>query len=208
MNKFSIILVVFAATFFIAGRACAYNYYSHHYGYFDNYYFGLNAGVADTNPDGVPSISGGTFNLTYGKNYRNNFNDFVVGAGVILGYSSNGSYTIDNFDGRGDNAKAYINSLYYGGFLKGGYAFDNIMPFIKLGIVGYSFGATCTYYGPYGDLYETYSTPLSTEGGLLYGIGVEYMLNRNWGVTAQYFGAALSGGDEVDNFTIGADFNF
>jgi len=200
MRKLSVFLIMLAAVIFMAGRVYAYN------PYYNNFYVSLNGGLAETSPSGLSSKSGGTYNLTFGKNY--NINNIVIGGGAVLGYASNGSYTVDNFDGYGDNATASVDSVYYGIFIKGGYDYDNIMPFVKLGYVGYSFGATYSYSGPYGNYYDTYSTPLTSEGGLLYGAGVEYMFNPNWGVTAQYFGTSLSGGDKVNNFTLGVDFNF
>jgi hypothetical protein len=201
MRKLSVFLIMLAAVIFMAGRVYAYNP-----PYYNNYYVSLNGGLAETSPSGLSSKSGGTYNFTFGKNY--NINNIVIGGGAVLGYASNGSYTVDNFDGYGDNATASVDSVYYGIFIKGGYDYDNIMPFVKLGYVGYAFGATSSYSGPYGNDYASYSTPLASEGGLLYGAGVEYMFNPNWGVTAQYFGTSLSGGDKVNNFTLGVDFNF
>ena len=205
LKKLSILLIMFAAVaIFMAGAG---RVYASSYSNFNDYYISLNGGLAETSPSGLSSKSGGTYNLSFGKNF--NLNRFVIGGGAMLGYSSNGSYTVDNFDGYGDNATASVDSVYYGVFVKGGYAYKNIMPFVKLGYVGYSFGATYSYSGQYYSLYNTsYSTPLTSEGGLLYGAGVEYLITPNWGVTAQYFGASLSGGDKVNNFTIGVDFNF
>ncbi len=203
-KKLSFFLVMLAAVAFFATGAV--RVYASSYSNFNDYYMSLNGGLAETSSSGLSSESGGTYNLSFGKNF--NLNRFVIGGGAMLGYSSNGSYTVNNFDGYGDNATASIDSVYYGVFVKGGYDYKNIMPFVKLGYIGYSFGASYSYSGPYDSYYATYSTPITSEGGLLYGAGVEYLITPNWGVTAQYFGASLSGGDKVNNFTLGVDFNF
>ena len=185
--KLSIFAVLIAAMFLLglsAGRVYASSYY------FNDYYASLNGGLAETSPSGLSSKSGGTYNLSVGKNY--NLNKFVIGGGAVLGYASNGSYTVNT-------VSVSVDSAYYGAFVKGGYAYKNIMPFVKLGYIGYSFNASTSYDS---------SVPLTSEGGLLYGAGVEYMFTPNWGVTAQYFGASLSGGDKVNSFTAGVDFNF
>lgn len=195
-----IIAVLFAAVLSVAGKAFAFS------PYYNNYYVSLNGGIADTSPSGLSSTSGGTYNITLGKNY--NFNNVVIGAGALLGYADNGSYTYNNYDGYGYNVKESLSSAYYGVFVKGGYAFNNIMPFVKLGYIGYSFDYSTSYSGLYGNSYSGYTSPIGSEGGLLYGAGIEYMINPSWGVTAQYFGAALSGSDNINNFTVGIDFNF
>jgi hypothetical protein len=195
-----IVAVMFAAVLSFAGKVYAFS------PYYNNYYVSLNGGIADTSPSGLSSTSGGTYNLTLGKNY--NFNNIVIGAGALLGYADNGSYTYNNYDGYGDNVKESLSSAYYGVFVKGGYAFNNIMPFVKLGYIGYSFNDSTSYSGPYGNYYGGYSSSIGSESGLLYGAGIEYMINPSWGVTAQYFGAALSGSDKINNFTVGIDFNF
>ncbi len=203
-KKLSVFLFMLAAIAFftaVAGRV-----YASSYSNFNDYYVSLNGGLAETSPSGLSSKSGGTYNLSLGKNF--NLNGFVIGGGAVLGYASDGSYTVDNYDGYGDNATASVDSVYYGVFVKGGYAYKNIMPFVKLGYIGYSFGASYSYSGIYGNYYATYSTPLTSEGGLLYGAGVEYLITPNWGITAQYFGTSLSGGDKVNSFTAGVDFNF
>ncbi len=200
-KKLSVFLVMLAAAaIFMAGAGKVYAS-----SYYNDYYVSLNGGLAETSPSGVSSKSGGTFNLSFGKNY--NLNNVVIGGGAILGYASNGSYTVDNFDGYGDNAKVSAHSTYYGIFVKGGYDYNNIMPFVKLGYIGYTFSSSVSYSGPYSNQYASYSAPLSSKGGLLYGAGVEYMFNPNWGVTAQYFGVSLSGG-KINNFTVGIDLNF
>jgi hypothetical protein len=48
----------------------------------------------------------------------------------------------------------------------------NVMPFIKLGYIGYTYDVTYSYSGPYGNLYESGVSPVSSEGGLLYGAGI------------------------------------
>jgi opacity protein-like surface antigen len=155
---------------------------------FNSYYVGINGGFLQTAPSGFSSKSGGTYNLSLGKNF--NINNAVLGGGVMLGYADNGS-----FEG------VSINSVYYGAFVKGGYDINNFMPFVKLGYLGSSFNGSN-------------GAGNSTENGLLYGAGVEYMINTAWGVTAQYLGSSLSGGSNgypnirVNNYTIGVDFNF
>ena len=200
-KKLSFFLVMLAAVAFFATGAV--KVYASSYSNFNDYYISLNGGLTNISSSGLSS--GGTYNLSFGKNFNLN-RRFVIGSGAMLGYSSNGSYTVNNYDGYGDNAKTSIDSVYYGVFVKGGYDYKNIMPFVKLGYIGYSFGASYSYSGP-SNSYATYSTPITSEGGLLYGAGVEYLITPNWGVTVQYFGASLSV-DKVNNFTLGVDFNF
>ncbi|MHB8232497.1 MAG: outer membrane protein [bacterium] len=177
-----IIAVMFGLVLFVSGKAYADNLY------YNNYYVGVNGGVSETAPSGLSSKSGGTYNITLGKNV--NMNNIVIGGGVLLGYANNGNYSGTS-----------VNSVYYGAFVKGGYAFNNIMPFVKLGYIGTSFNASN-------------GGGNSTESGLLYGAGVEYMFNPTWGVTAQYLGTSLSNGSNgfpnirVNNYMIGLDFNF
>ncbi|MHB1661184.1 MAG: outer membrane protein [bacterium] len=174
--------------------------------YFNDFYVSLNGGAVQTSPSGLSSTSGGTVNLSLGKNY--NLGGLVIGGVVNGGYASNGSYTYSNFDGYGDNETASVYSVYYSAAVKAGYAINNFMPFVKLGYIGYSYTETYSYSGPYENYYLSSIAPVSSEGGLMYGAGVEYLFNRTWGVTAQYFGASLSGGDRTNNYTIGIDFNF
>ncbi|MHB1644893.1 MAG: hypothetical protein EVG15_00805 [Candidatus Acididesulfobacter diazotrophicus] len=196
----SVLTLFFALAAFSVKTAFASNLY------YNNYYLGLNGGLASTSLSGISSKSGGTYNLTFGKNF--NINKMIIGGGVFLGYADNGSYSYSN-------ASASLHSAYYGIFLKGGYDYHNIMPFVKLGYIDYAFVGTSntgTYCFDIEGSTEcsnaSYVSNMSSEGGLLYGAGVEYMFNPNWGVTAQYFGGALSGSDKVNNFTIGIDFNF
>ena len=156
---------------------------------FNSYYVGINGGFLQTSPSGSSSKSGGTYNLSLGKDF--NINNAVLGGGVMLGYADNGSF----------GGGVSLNSVYYGAFAKGGYDINNFMPFVKLGYIGTSFNGSN-------------GAGNSTESGLLYGAGVEYMINTVWGVTAQYLGSSLSGGSNgypnirVNNYTIGVDFNF
>lgn len=184
MKKFSIFFIIFAAILFMAGNVYAYN------SYYNNYYIGLNGGVADTSfGHGLSSKSGGTFNLTLGKDFNNN--NIVIGVGALLGYADNGSYSQYNFN---------VHSAYYGAFIKGGYNFQGLMPFVKIGYVGYSYvSSNSSNSNVYG---------VSSKGGLLYGAGVEYMFNPTWGVTVQYLGASLSSSIRENNYLVGIDLNF
>lgn len=196
----AMLALVFSLTLLTAGKASAQG------NYFNDYYISLNGGLIQTSPSGLSSKSGTSFNMSLGKNF--NFNNVVIGLEGTLGYANNGSWTFDNFDGYGDNAKSTLHSVYYAAAIKAGYAFKNVMPFVKLGYIGYTYAVSYSYSGPYGNFYLSYTSPISNEGGLLYGAGVEYMFNRNWGVTAQYFGASLSGSDKTNNYTLGVSFNF
>ncbi len=201
LTTFALMLALaFSTALLYGGKAYAQS------NYFNDYYVGINGGVVQTSPSGLSSKSGGTINMSLGKNF--NFNNFVVGGEATLGYASNGSWTYNNFDGYGDNETSSLYSIYYSAAVKAGYAAGNVMPFIKLGYIGYTYDVTYSYSGPYGNFYESGVSPVSSEGGLLYGAGIEYMFNRNWAVTAQYFGASLSGSDRTNNFTLGMDFNF
>jgi hypothetical protein len=198
---FAIIFVLaFTLTLISGGKAHAQG------NYFNDYYVSLNGGVIQTSPSGLSSNSGGTINMSLGKNF--NFGGLVIGGSANIGYASNGSWAYNNFDGYGDNETSSLYSVYYSAAIKAGYAFKNVMPFVKLGYIGYTYDVSYSYSGPYGNYYGASVSPVSSEGGLLYGAGVEYMFNRNWGVTAQYFGTSLSGSDRTNNYTIGVDFNF
>ena len=100
--------------------------------YFNDFYMSLNGGAVQSTSSGQ-SISGGTVNLSLGKNY--NFGGLVIGGVLNGGYASNGSLTYDNYDGYGDNATASIYSVYYSAAVKAGYAISNFMPFVKLGYI-------------------------------------------------------------------------
>jgi hypothetical protein len=180
MKKLSILFIMLAAILFMAGNVYAYN------SYYNNFYVGLNGGVANTGASGY-SKSGDTFNLTLGKNFNNN--NVIIGVGALLGYTDNGSEY-----GFG------IHSASYGAFLKGGYNFQGLMPFVKLGYIGYTFGVSASN--------SSYYIAAVSESGLLYGAGFEYLFNPNWGLTVQYLGAALSNSIRINNFTVGIDFNF
>ncbi|MHB1755872.1 MAG: outer membrane protein [bacterium] len=169
---------------------------------YSKFYFALNGGIGNTHiGNGFPNKSSGTYNLTFGDNYH--LNNFVIGGGVLLGYADNGSYSYN--DG---SVNAYYNfsvhSVYYGAFLKGGYDFNNITPFVKLGYINYGFVSSNNNNGYYN--YSYYN--VSNEGGLLYGIGVKYSFNPNWGITAQYMGTSLSNSYRVNNYLIGIDYSF
>ena len=198
------VVIVFAFLFSLGGAVHVVKAYAGS-PYFNDFYVSLNGGAVQTTSSGL-SLSGGTVNLSLGKNY--NFGGLVIGGVVNGGYASNGSYTYDNFDGYGDNETASVYSVYYSAAVKAGYAINNFMPFVKLGYIGYSYTETYSYSGPYGDYYLSSVSPVSSEGGLMYGAGVEYLFNRTWGITAQYLGASLSGGDTTNSYTIGIDYNF
>ncbi|RZD16160.1 MAG: porin family protein [Candidatus Acididesulfobacter guangdongensis] len=196
----SISLLLFALFMFSAKSAFASNIY------FNRYYVSLNGGIADTSISGISSKSGGTYNITLGKNF--NMNKIVIGGGLLLGYADNGSYSYSY-------GNASLHSAYYGIFLKGGYAYHNFMPFVKLGYIDYAFVGTSSTgtqcFDIEGDTEcddAQYVSSMSSEGGLMYGAGVEYLFNPAWGLTAQYFGGALSDSDKVNSFTIGIDYNF
>ena len=179
--------------------------------YFNSYYVGINGGIAQATPNGLSSTSGGTINLSIGKNF--NLNNFIIGGEAMLGYANNGSWTDNNFDEYGDNAILSVHSWYYAVALKAGYAIKNIMPFIKLGYIEYKYNGNISYSGQYSSYYYYLNAPTSifiNANGLLYGIGLEYMINKNWGLTAQYFGTLLNASGEVhmNNYTIGLSYNF
>lgn len=199
------VFAVLVAAMFLLGLTAG-KVYASSYSNFNDYYVSLNGGLAETSPSGLSSKSGGTYNITLGKNF--NMNKIIVGGGLLLGYADNGSYSYSG-------VSASLHSMYYGIFLKGGYDYHNFMPFVKLGYIDYAFVGTSNT-GTYCFDIEgntecdnaQYVSSMSSEGGLLYGAGVEYLFNPSWGVTAQYFGGALSGSDKVNNFTIGIDYNF
>lgn len=201
LSAFAVLIAVMLLLGLSAGRV-----YASSYSNYNDYYVSLNGGLAETSISGISSKSGGTYNIAIGKNF--NMNKIIVGGGLLLGYADNGSYSYSG-------ASASLHSMYYGIFLKGGYDYHNLMPFIKLGYVDYAFvgtsntGTQC--FDIEGDTEcdnAQYVSSMSSEGGLLYGAGVEYLFNPSWGVTAQYFGGALSDSDKVNNFTIGIDYNF
>ncbi|MHB1680602.1 MAG: outer membrane protein [bacterium] len=198
--KIAALLVVaaifaFAFTFANVSRANAYNLS------YSKFYLALNGGIGNTSiGNGYSNKSSGTYNLTFGDNYHSN--NLVIGGGVLLGYADNGSYSYNG------GVNAYYNfsvhSVYEGAFLKGGYDFNNLTPFVKLGYINYGFVSSNNYNGTYN--YHYYS--VNDEGGLLYGIGVKYSFTPNWGVTAQYMGASLSSSYRVNNYLIGIDYSF
>lgn len=208
LTSFAAILVLaFSIMLLYSGKAYAQN------NYFNNYYASVNGGMTLITPGGVTLItptefsskSGGTANISLGKNY--NFNNYIIGDEVSLGYENSHSWTVNNFDGYGDNTTLTLHSIYYIAAIKAGYAMNNIMPFVKLGYIGDEYNASASFSGPYSNLYGSMSHN-SYEGGLLYGIGVEYMLNQNWGMQAQYSNALLAGKDRMENFTLGISYNF
>ena len=178
--------------------------------YFNSYYVSINGGLTQTTPNGVSSKTGDTINMSVGKNF--NFNNLVIGGEATLGYGYNGNWTLNNVDGYGDNLSSSIHSYYYALALKGGYAMQNIMPFIKLGYISYTYNGNLNYSGQYSNyLNDNLTHSLSVNGsGLLYGVGIEYMINQNWGITAQYLGSSLSGSGKGhnNNYTVGLSYNF
>jgi hypothetical protein len=189
-------IFTFAFTFANVSKANAYNLS------YSKFYLALNGGIANTSiGNGYSNKSSGTYNLTFGDNYHlingNNNNGLVLGGGVLLGYADNGSYSYYNSIVN-VNYNFSVHSVYYGAFLKGGYDYDNFTPFVKLGYINYAYAVSGNnYYGVSGN-----------EGGLLWGIGVKYSFTPNWGVTAQYMGAALSSSYRVNNYLIGIDYSF
>lgn len=171
---------------------------------YSKFYFALNGGIGNTDiGNGFSNKSSGTYNLTFGDNYH--LNNLVIGGGVLLGYADNGSYSYDNNTGGVNTYYNFsVHSVYYGAFLKAGYDFNNITPFVKLGYINYGFVSSNDNNGYYN--YNYYS--VSNEGGLLYGIGVKYSFNPNWGITAQYMGASLSSSYKMNNYLIGIDYSF
>ena len=202
--KLTAFAVLIAAVFLLglsAGKV-----YASSNSYFNDYYVSLNGGLAETSLSGLSSKSGGTYNITIGKNF--NMNKIIVGGGLLLGYSDNGSYSY-----AGESAS--LHSAYYGIFLKGGYDYHDFMPFIKLGYIDYGFVGTSSTGTQCFDIEGDtecddvqYVSSMSSEGGLMYGAGLEYLFNPRWGLTAQYFGGALSDSDKVNSFTIGINYNF
>ncbi|MHB1646784.1 MAG: hypothetical protein EVG15_00875 [Candidatus Acididesulfobacter diazotrophicus] len=189
-------IFTFAFTFANVSKANAYNLS------YSKFYIALNGGIGNTHiGNGFSDKSGGTYNLTLGDNYHlingNNNNGVVLGGGVLLGYADNGNYSYNN-NYLSLNYNFSVHSVYYGAFLKGGYDYDNFTPFVKLGYINYAFvgGSNNNYYN------------VSDEGGFLYGVGVKYSFTPNWGVTAQYMGAALSSSYRVNNYLIGIDYSF
>lgn len=186
MNKklnFLILLMLFSAVVLFSSKSYAYG------SNFNSYYVGINGGFLQTSPSGLSSKTGGTYNISLGKDV--NINKLILGGGVMLGYSDNGSWSSES-----------LHSVYYGAFVKGGYDLnDNFMPFVKVGYIGDSFNGS----NGLGN---------STENGVLYGAGVKYMINNLWGVTAQYVGASLSGGSNnypnirINSYMIGVDYSF
>ena len=177
--------------------------------YFNSYYVSINGGLAQTTPNGTSSKTGNTVNISVGKNF--NFNNWIIGGEATLGYTNNGNWTYNNIDGYNDNATLSIHSWYYTAALKAGYAINNIMPFIKLGYIHYTYNGNISYSGQYSSYYTNAPTTMSTNGsGLLYGIGLEYMINQNWGITAQYFTTLLNASGKVynKNYTVGLSYNF
>jgi opacity protein-like surface antigen len=186
MNKksiFLILLVLFSAVVLFSGKSYAYG------SNFNSFYVGINGGFLQTGPSGLSSKTGGTYNISAGKDV--NINNLILGGGVMLGYSDNGTWSGES-----------MNSVYYGAFVKGGYDLNNnLMPFIKVGYIGDSFNGS-------------HGLGNSTENGVLYGAGVKYMINRPWGVTVQYVGSSLSGGGNnypnirINSYMIGVDYSF
>lgn len=195
-------IFTFAFTFANVSKANAYNLS------YSKFYLALNGGIGNTSiGNGYSNKSSGTYNLTFGDNYHlingNNNNGLVLGGGVLLGYADNGSYSY--YDSTlNANYNFSVHSVYYGAFLKGGYDYDNFTPFVKLGYINYGFVASNNNNGT--NNYSYYS--VNNEGGLLWGIGVKYSFNPNWGITAQYMGAALSSSFRVNNYLIGIDYSF
>ncbi|HED05446.1 MAG TPA: porin family protein [Ignavibacteria bacterium] len=176
--------------------------------YFNSYYIGFNLGVIKASDSGSPTLSGGTDNLSFGKNI--NIDNIVIGGDVALGYSDNGSYTEDNFDGYGDNVTSKISSTYFAAALKAGYVFKKVMPFVKLGYIGERYKLKGSVAGPYSSSYSSASIS-KTGNGILYGAGVEYMFNRTWGVIAQYSGTSMSidsSNVKTNAYTLGVNYNF
>ena len=175
---------------------------------YSKFYIALNGGIGNTHiGNGFSDKSSGTYNLTFGDNYHlingNNNNGVVLGGGVLLGYSDNGSYSYYDSSVNA-NYNFSVHSVYYGAFLKGRYDYDNFTPFVKLGYINYGFVSSNNYNGDYN--YNYYS--VSNEGGFLYGVGVKYSFTPNWGVTAQYMGASLSSSYRINNYLIGIDYSF
>ncbi|MFW0885053.1 outer membrane protein [Candidatus Acidulodesulfobacterium sp. H_13] len=172
--------------------------------YFNSYYLSINAGGVQIKPENLKGHSVGTLNLSFGKNF--NINKFVIGGEVTLGDTGNTTWIKNNFDGYGDNVKGALTKNYYFiAAIKAGYAFKNIMPFVKLGYLDYSDHAILSVSGPYSYAYSAYF-PISkneTSHSIMYGAGIEYMFNRTWGISAQYIGASF-----INSYTIGVDYNF
>jgi hypothetical protein len=190
-KKFIGFFIFIALIAFIAVKPGKANAYGLNY---SRFYVAVNGGLSSTSlGSGLSSKSGGTYNITLGDNYH--MNNIVIGGGALLGYADNGSYS-GSYDGSGYSFN--VNSVYYGAFVKGGYDYDNFTPFVKVGYIGYSFTSS--------DNTAIYS--ISSEGGVLYGVGVKYSFTRNWGVTAQYMGASLSSSYRANNYLIGIDYSF
>ncbi len=182
-KKFIGFFIFIALVAFIALKPGKANAYGLNY---SKFYVAVNGGLSSTSlGGGLSSKSGGTYNFTLGDNYH--INNIVIGGGALLGYADNGSYSGFN-----------VNSVYYGAFVKGGYDYENFTPFVKVGYIGYSYSTSN----------NTVSYSISSEGGVLYGIGVKYSFTRNWGVTAQYMGASLSSSYRENNYLIGVDYSF
>ncbi len=191
-----VVAAIFTFTFANVSKANAYNLS------YSKFYLALNGGIGNTSiGNGYSNKSSGTYNLTFGDNYH--ANNLVIGGGVLLGYADNGSYSYNN-SSVDVNYNFSVHSVYEGAFLKGGYDFNNLTPFVKLGYINYGFISSNNYNGNSSYTY----TSVSDEGGLLYGIGVKYSFTPNWGVTAQYMGASLSSSYRVNNYLIGIDYSF
>ncbi len=179
--------------------------------YFNSYYLSINAGGVQIKPENLKGLSVGTLNLSFGKNF--NINKFVIGGEVTLGDTGSTTWIFENFDGYGDKLKGALTKNYYFiAAIKAGYAFKNIMPFVKLGYIDHSDHTILSVSGPYSYDYSPISKN-ETRHGMMYGAGIEYMFNRTWGISAQYFGASLSGGTyhekiKINSYTIGVDYNF
>ena len=186
-KKFIVFFTFIALEAFMAFKPGKANAYGLNY---SKFYIAVNGGLGSTSlGSGFSSKSGGTYNFTLGDNYH--MNNIVIGGGALLGYADNGSYS--------DNGNSFnVHSVYYGAFVKGGYDYENFTPFVKVGYIGYSYSTSS----------NSSSYSISSEGGVLYGVGVKYSFTNNWGVTAQYMGASLSSSIRENNYLIGVDYSF
>jgi hypothetical protein len=199
-NKKFIGLFIFVALIaFIAIKPGKANAYGLNY---SKFYVAVNGGLGSTSlGSGYSTKSRGTYNISLGDNYH--LNKIVVGGGVSLGYADDGSFDNNYY---GNAYSISVDSVYYAAFVKGGYDYHNITPFVKLGYIDYAYTTSYSYAEPQ----YNYSgvSGVSSEGGILYGVGVKYAFTPNWGVTAQYMGASLSSSITVNNYLIGVDYSF